>query len=53
MGKRQKEQQRRTIQARTAWMQESAYLRAAIEARNERLAVFLVREMIRSREEAA
>ena len=53
MEKRQRENQRKTILARSAWMKESAHLREAIEAGNERLAVFLVRELIRNREQAA
>ena len=53
MGRKQRENQRKTILARSAWMKETAHLREAIEAGNERLAVFLVRELIRSREEEA
>lgn len=45
--------QRKAILARSAWLRETAHLREAIEAGNERLAVFLVRELIRNREQAA
>lgn len=53
MQRKQRDRLRKTIQERSAWMKETAHLRAAIEAGNERLAVFLVREIIRDREEAA
>ena len=39
--------------ARSQWFRETAHLREAVEAGNERLAVFLVREMLRSRKAAA
>jgi hypothetical protein len=48
-----KEKVRRSILDRQEWVRETAHLREAVEAGNERLAVFLVRELIRSRKEAA
>jgi hypothetical protein len=48
-----KENIRQTALMKSEWFRETAHLREAVEAGNVRLALFLVREMIRSREEAA
>lgn len=53
MEKGQKEKLRRAIQARQAWVQETAMLRKAVDTGDERLAVLLVRNIIRDRRRAA
>ena len=40
------------VLGRNQWIRETAHLREAVEAGNERLAVFLIQEIIRSREVA-
>lgn len=44
-----KEKTRETILARSAWMNETAHLREAVDNDDERLAVLLVRNIIRDR----